>query len=33
MLFKGTPRHPEIKKEFQRYGGPLQRLDLFDRHH
>ena len=31
MLFKGTPRHPEIKKEFQRYGARFNGTTSFDR--
>lgn len=31
MLFKGTPRHPEIKKEFQRYGARFNGSTSYDR--
>lgn len=31
MLFKGTPRHPEIKNEFQRYGARFNGTTSFDR--
>ena len=31
MLFKGTPRHPDIKKEFQRYGARFNGSTSFDR--
>ena len=31
MLFKGTPRHPDIKNEFQRYGARFNGSTSFDR--
>ena len=31
MLFKGTPRHPDIKNEFQRYGARFNASTSFDR--
>ena len=31
MLFKGTPRHPNIKNEFQRYGARFNGSTSFDR--
>ena len=31
MLFKGTPRHPEIKNEFQRYGARFNGSTSYDR--
>ncbi len=31
MLFKGTPRHPDIKNEFQRHGAHFNASTSFDR--
>jgi zinc protease len=31
MLFKGTPRHPDIKNELQRYGARFNGSTSFDR--
>ncbi len=31
MLFKGTPRHPDIKNEFQRHGARFNGSTSFDR--
>ena len=31
MLFKGTPQHPDIKNEFQRYGARFNGSTSFDR--
>lgn len=31
LLFKGTPRHPNIKDEFQRYGARFNGSTSFDR--
>ena len=31
LLFKGTPRHPDIKNEFQRYGARFNGTTSFDR--
>ncbi len=31
MLFKGTPRHPDIKNEFERYGAHFNGSTSFDR--
>ena len=31
MLFKGTPKHPDIKNEFQRYGARFNGSTSYDR--
>ena len=31
MLFRGTPRHPDIKNEFQRYGARFNGSTSYDR--